>query len=504
MLVHRVRARRSADDFPRSEHLAAKIADVAIDPVAVEPEAAEMVRNRIIDNAAVSAAAVLRRPVTVARQQALAHRVSQGARVFGVGDSYSAEWAAWANGVAVRELDFHDTFLAADYAHPGDNIPPLVAVAQQLGDSRVTGADLIRGVVTAYEIQIDLVKGICLHQNKIDHVAHLGPSVAAGIGTMLRLDAETIYQAVGQALHLTTSTRQSRKGAISSWKAFAPAHAGKIAIEAVDRAMRGEGSPAPIWEGEDGVIAWLLGGPEREYRVPLPARGEPKRAILDSYTKEHSAEYQSQAPIDLARRLRQRLADLGQIAKIVLHTSHHTHYVIGTGSGDPQKFDPGASRETLDHSLPYIFAVALQDGSWHHERSYTPERAHRPDTVELWHKISTVEDPEWTRRYHSTDPADTAFGARAEITLKNGEVISDELAVADAHPLGARPFRREQYVQKFTELADGIVETVEQQRFLSLVESLGELDAGTLGALNVLVDPRVLDTAPVVPPGIFH
>lgn len=106
------------------------------------------------------------------------------------------------------------------------------------------------------------------------------PAVAAGIGTMLRLDQETIYHAIGQALHLTTSTRQSRKGAISSWKAFAPAHAGKVGIEAVDRAMRGEGSPAPIWEGEDGVIAWLLAGPEHTYRVPLPAPGEPKRAIL--------------------------------------------------------------------------------------------------------------------------------------------------------------------------------------------------------------------------------
>jgi 2-methylcitrate dehydratase len=325
---------------------------------------------------------------------------------------------------------------------------------------------------------------------------------------MLRLDTETIYQAVGQALHLTTSTRQSRKGAISSWKAFAPAHAGKIAIEAVDRAMRGEGSPAPIWEGEDGVIAWLLGGPEREYQVPLPAPGEPKRAILDSYTKEHSAEYQSQAPIDLARRLRERFGDLegdlDQIASIVLHTSHHTHVVIGTGSGDPQKFDPDASRETLDHSLPYIFAVALQDGSLHHERSYAPQRAHRPDTVELWHKISTVEDPEWTRRYHSTDPAVKAFGARAEVRLKSGEVICDELAVADAHPLGARPFKREQYVQKFTELADGVVEPVEQQRFLSAVGSLGELNAGALGALNVLVDPRELNKAPVIPSGIFR
>ncbi|CQD24420.1 2-methylcitrate dehydratase [Mycolicibacterium conceptionense] len=320
---------------------------------------------------------------------------------------------------------------------------------------------------------------------------------------MLRLNPETIYAAIGQALHLTTATRQSRKGLISSWKAFAPAWAGKVAIEAVDRAMRGEGSPAPIWEGEDGVIAWMLAGPEHTYRVPLPAPGEPKRAILDTYTKEHSAEYQSQAPIDLARRMRERIGDLDQIATIVLHTSHHTHVVIGTGSGDPQKFDPDASRETLDHSVMYIFAVALQDGTWHHERSYAPQRAHRPDTIELWRKISTVEDPEWTRRYHSADPNQKAFGAKAVITLKSGETIVDELAVADAHPLGARPFEREQYVAKFAELADGVVETEEQQRFLAAVENVSSTKAGGLDALNVRVDPRVLEKAPTVPPGIF-
>ena len=501
MREHDVRSRRSAEDFPRSEHLAWKIAEVAADPAPVLPETEAMVLNRIIDNAAVSAASVLRRPVTVAREQALSHRRRQGAAVFGVDSTVSAEWAAWANGVAVRELDFHDTFLAADYSHPGDNIPALVAVAQQLG---VRGADLIRGIATAYEVQIDLTKGICLHEHKIDHVAHLGPSVAAGLGTMLRLDPETIYAAIGQALHLTTATRQSRKGLISSWKAFAPAWAGKVAIEAVDRAMRGEGSPAPIWEGEDGVIAWLLAGPEHTYRVPLPAAGEPKRAILDSYTKEHSAEYQSQAPIDLARRMRDRIGDLDQIASIVLHTSNHTHVVIGTGSNDPQKFDPAASRETLDHSVMYIFAVALQDGTWHHERSYAPERAHRPDTVELWKKISTVEDAEWTRRYHAADPAEKAFGAKAVVTLKNGDTIVDELAVADAHPLGARPFERPQYIAKFTELADGMVETAEQQRFLAAVDGLAAVKPGGLDALNVRVDQRVLDKAPTVPSGIFR
>jgi 2-methylcitrate dehydratase len=336
-------------------------------------------------------------------------------------------------------------------------------------------------------------------------VAHLGPSAAAGIGTLLDLDVDTIYQAVGQALHTTTATRQSRKGLISSWKAFAPAFAGKMAIEAVDRAMRGEGAPAPIWEGEDGVIAWLLSGPDHEYTVPLPGEGEGKRAILDTYTKEHSAEYQSQAPIDLARRMGERLAtdgrDLRDVESIVLHTSHHTHYVIGTGSNDPQKFDPAASRETLDHSIMYIFAVALEDRAWHHERSYAPERANRPETIELWRKISTVEDPEWTRRYHSADPDEKAFGARAVITFRDGTVVEDELAVADAHPLGARPFAREQYIAKFRTLAEGIVPQAEQDRFLAAAENTENLS--DLSELNIELGEDVLAKAPTIPGGLF-
>ncbi|WP_433593210.1 2-methylcitrate dehydratase PrpD [Nocardia sp. CA-145437] len=501
MKNHLVRTHRSAERFPRAEHLAWRIAEVAADPVEVAPEVERMIVNRLIDNAAVAAASLTRRPVANARAQALAHPYAPGATVFGAPGSYSPEWAAWANGVAVRELDFHDTFLAAEYSHPGDNIPPILAVAQHTGRS---GRDLIRGLATGYEIQVDLVRAICLHQHKIDHVAHLGPSAAAGIGTLLGLDTETVYQAIGQALHTTTATRQSRKGEISSWKAYAPAFAGKMAVEAVDRAMRGEGAPAPIWEGEDGVIAWLLGGPDTEYSVPLPGPGEPKRGILDTYTKEHSAEYQSQAPIDLACRMRERIGDLDQIATIVLHTSHHTHYVIGTGSGDPQKFDPGASRETLDHSIMYIFAVALQDGAWHHERSYAPERARRPDTIALWNKISTAEDPEWTRRYHSTAPSEKAFGARAEITLRSGEVIVDELAVADAHPLGARPFDRDQYIAKFRTLAEGVVEPAEQDRFLAVVQRAGELSAGELSELTFTVSADVLARAPRSPQGLFR
>lgn len=499
MNLHDLRTYRSAEHLPREDQLAWKIAEIAADPVAVDADVEEMIINRIIDNAAVAAASVGRRPVASARAQALGHPFQPGATVFGLADArVSPEWAAWANGTAVRELDFHDTFLAADYSHPGDNIPPILAVAQHVG---LSGADLVRGIATGYEIQVNLVRAICLHEHKIDHIAHLGASAAAGIGTALKLPVEIIYQAVQQALHVTTTTRQSRKGEISSWKAFAPSFAGKMAVEAVDRAMRGEGAPSPAWEGEDGFIAWLLSGPEARYQVPLPGKGEAKRAILDTYTKEHSAEYQSQALIDLARRMGPKVGDLKQVDSIVIHTSHHTHYVIGTGANDPQKMDPHASRETLDHSIMYIFAVALEDGGWHHEKSYAPERAARPSTVDLWHKISTVEDPEWTRRYHARDPKEKAFGGRVVVTLKDGTVIEDQLALADAHPDGARPFVRENYVQKFLTLSEGILDAAEQQRFLEAAQGVSSLAAGGLGVLNFTANPAALG-APR-PTGIF-
>ncbi len=499
MKKHEVRVHSSGENLQRTDQLAWKIAEVAADPVAVTDDVVEMVINRVIDNAAVAAASVQRGPAIAARAQAQAHPSSPGATVFGVSDRVSPEWAAWANGVAVRELDFHDTFLAAEYSHPGDNIPPILAVAQHVHS---TGADVVRGIATGYEIQIDLVKAISLHEHKIDHVAHLGPSAAAGIGTLLGLTTETIFQAVGQALHTTTATRQSRKGEISTWKAYAPAFAGKMAVESVDRAMRGQTSPTPIYEGEDGVIAWLLGGKDARYEVSLPERGEAKRAILDSYTKEHSAEYQAQAWIDLARKLglehpELRTADgAANVTRIVIHTSHHTHFVIGSGANDPQKYDPTASRETLDHSIPYIFAVALQDGEWHHERSYAPTRAARPDTVALWQKVTTTEDPEWTRRYHSSDPAEKAFGGRVEITLAEGSTIIDSIAVADAHPLGARPFAREQYIAKFRELADGVLESAEINRFLSLAQQLPKLGADDVSQLNFIAKPGLLTRGP--------
>ena len=486
MIVHKVKVYPSKKYLPKKKQLAWKLAEIASDKSKLNKKSVDMVINRIIDNASVAIASLNRKAVISSREMALKHPKNSGATLFGINSKlkFDCEWAAWSNGTAVRELDFHDTFLAADYSHPGDNIPPLIAVAQQ---KKINGINLIKGIITAYEVQVNLVKGICLHKHKVDHIAHLGPSVAAGLGTMLKLNTETIYQAIQQALHTTISTRQSRKGEISSWKAFAPAHAGKLGIEAVDRAMRGEGAPSPIYEGEDSVIARILDGKKALYKIPLPKKNEEKKAILETYTKEYSAEYQAQALIDIAKKINKKINNLNQIKKIDIYTSHHTHNVIGTGANDPQKMDPNASRETLDHSIMYIFAVALEDADWHHVKSYSKSRAKKKSTIRIWHSIKTHEDKKWTKKYHDPNPKKKSFGAKVIITLKNGKKIIEQQSVADAHPYGSRPFKRQNYIKKFLTLTEKILDKKESSRFLKIVQNLKKLKSGQLSMLNIEV-----------------
>jgi len=158
----KVKVYPSKAKLKKEDQLAWKIAEIASDNAPLNADAVDMVINRIIDNTAVAIASLQRKAVSSARDMALAHPRERGATVFGINSDqrFHCEWAAWANGTAVRELDFHDTFLAADYSHPGDNIPPILAVAQQ---KNLSGIDLIRGIITGYEIQVNLVKGICLH-----------------------------------------------------------------------------------------------------------------------------------------------------------------------------------------------------------------------------------------------------------------------------------------------------------------------------------------------------
>ena len=227
MRTHDVRVHPSSSDLPREEQLAWAIAEVATDPVAVDAEVAEMVVNRFVDNAAAAAAALTapprrppgprrsptrRGPAAPVRPSSEWPRMPRSARS---GRPRRTGWrcASW---TTTTRTSPRTTRTRGQ--HP--------SAARRRPARRRDGQDLVRAIATGYEVQIDLVRSISLHEHKIDHVAHLGPSVAAGLGTLLDLPHRVVYHAVGQALHTTTSTRQSRKGQISSWKAFAPALAG--------------------------------------------------------------------------------------------------------------------------------------------------------------------------------------------------------------------------------------------------------------------------------------
>ena len=117
--------------------------------------------------------------------------------------------------------------------------------------------------------------------------------------------------------------------------------------------------------------------------------------------------------------------------------------------------DPNASRETLDHSIMYIFAVALEDGDWHHIRSYSKSRAKRKSTLKIWRSIKTHEDKKWTNKYHNPNPKKNLW-CESGNNFKNGKKITQQQEKADAHPYGSRPFKRENYINKFLTLTENI------------------------------------------------
>ena len=149
--------------------------------------------------------------------------------------------------------------------------------------------------------------------------------------------------------------------------------------------------------------------------------------------------------------------------------------------------DPNASRETLDHSIMYIFAVALEDGTWHHVKSYSKARAKRKSTIKIWRSIKTYEDKKWTKKYHDPNPKKKSFGAKVIITLKNGKKITEQQDRADAHPYGSRPFKRKDYIKKFLTLTENILDINESNRFLRTVQNLKKLKSGQLDKLNIVV-----------------
>jgi 2-methylcitrate dehydratase len=279
-----------------------------------------------------------------------------------------------------------------------------------------------------------------------------------------------------------------RTGFISSWKANGPGNVGKTAIEAMDRALRGEESPTPIYEGQFGVIAALLGGRDRHLNIEILEPGESPRYMEQSVPKQWAADYLVQPFMDKAFEIRSEI-DLTKVKQIVVTGSEPMHIVIG--STDPLKYDPDAPRGTLDHSLPYMLAVAFEDGTWDFEGSFSNERIHRPSTVDLWRKISTQSDPKWTKAYSDPNPAKRKFGGEMTITMDDGSILSYTKDNANAYILPV-PWERSNYIDKFLASAGPYLDEGESTRFLELVQRLPQLGPDDLRNLFPIVKPGVI------------
>ena len=187
MKKYSIKVQQPGEDSKKDEQLAWRIASMASQDWDLVNEINEMVGNRIIDNAGVAVAAINREAVKIARSQAMQFENDQGATLIGLDHNkkFDCQWAAWANAVAVRELDFHDNIMAKETCHPGDCIPTILAVAQQ---KNCNGEDLVKAIATSYETQLRLSMSIALNPNRIDHVGHLGPAITSALGKLLKLD----------------------------------------------------------------------------------------------------------------------------------------------------------------------------------------------------------------------------------------------------------------------------------------------------------------------------
>lgn len=509
MKTHIVKAEKKSGSLKKEDQLAWKLALLAskTKDSDLPADVVDMVKNRIIDNAAIAMAAVNEHAVVVARDKALASRGAGKATIYGLTQKevFGPREAAFVNAVAVRFRDQDDTYLAAEYSHPDDNISPLLAMAQQLD---ISGKDLIRGIAVAYEVHVALVgtgggTGICLHKHKVDHMTHIAAATAAGAGAMLRLPVDQIYHAINFAVHNAISSRQSRKGDIGAQKEFVPGFSAEISIDAVNSAMHGLKGPNPVYEGEDSIIRRFLNGrdnPDAEYKVALIEPGEKLRNIMMTYPKEHAFEYQGQAIIDMALGMVNKLpkksgkVDWNQIINILLVTSHHTDHVIGTGANDPQKIDPDSPRGTLDHSIMFAIARSIQLGRWD-ESVYEIKKSEKEELRAAMAKIRTQQDAEWERRYHSTDPKEQSFGGTLIVTLADGREVKDSKACANAHPFGATPWKRPNYIKKLENLTSHLISDVERKRFLKAVDTLEKASGPQLAALTPRLDRVPLEEA---------
>jgi 2-methylcitrate dehydratase len=371
-------------------------------------------KRRFIDSLATACGAMDADAYAIARRCALRVSGKPSVALLGGGQS-SVEWATFVNGLLIRYLDYNDTYLSLEPAHPSDNLAAVLSVGEL---ANANGQELITAAVLAYEIQCRLCDAASLREHGFDHVTYGAISTAVAACKLLKLDATQTTHAIGLAGVANTALRQTRAGELSMWKGCAFANAARNGVFAALLAAEGMTGPAPIFEGDLGFMK-LLTGPFT--LAELGGHGSPFM-ISGTYIKFWPAEYHSQSAIDAALQLRPQIGDPQSIRALDIHTFDVAVDIIGK---DPEKWRP-KTRETADHSLPYCAAVALTDGDVTLAQ-FAPERLSDPRLLELVAKVKVHRDAALSARYPRGIPN------RLTVTLGDSRTLVKEVEFPRGH-----------------------------------------------------------------------
>jgi 2-methylcitrate dehydratase len=392
---------------------------------------AEVVRDckrRIVDTIGCAIAAFDDEPVGIARAVAMRASADPGATVIGTAHRTLPELAAFANSVASRFIEGNDTYPGGG-GHPSDCLLPILAVAEA---SRAGARTAIVAITLGYEVHRYLFRAFPMRKHALDYVLYNAVSSAVGAAKVLGLSAGQIANAISLAAVPNLGLDISRRGHLTMWKGCAAANAARNGVFAAVMAQNGmAGPPTPF---EDGLTALI--GPGLVPAFPL----EPGQFSLPKADyKYFLSEFHAQGPAFCALELRPQIK-LDEIESIEIFTYQFAWFEIGSGA---EKWAP-TTRETADHSMPYVVAAVLIDGAYT-DAVFSPERYRDARTLDLMKKIAITEDTAFNQRYPGSLPC------RMTITLKSGERKTAEIA----NPIGHhdRPMSDAQLIEKFRGLA---------------------------------------------------
>ncbi len=415
-------------------------------------------KRRFIDSLATAVGAMDADAYAIAKRCALRVQANPGASILGGGRT-SPEWATFVNGLLIRYLDYNDTYLSLEPAHPSDNLAAVLAAGEMVGAS---GRDLITAAVLAYEIQCRLCDAASLRKHGWDHVTYGAISSAIAACKLMSQSAYKTTHAINLAGVANTALRQTRAGELSMWKGCAFANAARNGVFAALLAAEGMTGPAPIFEGKLGFMKLLTGPLElpplpgepiragsvsdqsdlaTTHHSPLTTHDSPGFMITKTYIKFWPAEYHSQSAIDAALQLRPEIGDIRNIVAIDIHTFDAAVDII---ANDPEKWRP-LTRETADHSLPYCAGVALADGDVTLAQ-FVPQRFTEPTVLELVAKIKVHRDPALTARYPNGIPN------RLTVRLADGRQLTKEVEFPRGH--AHNPMSDAEVEKKFRNLVE--------------------------------------------------